>query len=435
MSAQLCVIGAGRSGAVTAACLADIGHTVRAVDVNSGLVNKLRSGSAPFFEPELDTVIARNLAAGRLSFTTSFHDAIPGAQFVMLCVGTPAQHNGESDLSALTAALDESVPLLEEGAVVITRSTVPVGTNAKLEDTIRASRPGVAVVSNPEFLRESHAVEDFMRPERIVIGATDEGAAQAVARLYDDVRCPIIFTDLPTAEMIKYAANASLAASISFINEIANICDLTGADIAQVSKALSLDKRIGPHAYLSPGIGFGGSCLPKDLHAIVTTADRLGYDATLLKAIIETNELQPGRVVAHLEELFKDVAGLTVAVFGLSFKGGTFDLRTSPALAVIDALTKRDIIVRAFDPYADETAPHGLPANVELDSDPYRAAEGCSALIIATDHHEFRDLDLARVAQSMKAPVLIDGRNLLDPDEVRRAGFSYVGVGRPSRGD
>ena len=435
MQTQLCVVGAGRSGAVTAACLADMGNTVHAVDVNAGLVAKLNSGSAPFYEAGLDGVIARNLDAGRLSFTTSFAEAVPDAHFVMLCVGTPAQRNGDSDLSALAAATEAITPLLDEEAIVILRSTVPVGTNAELAASLQATHPSVRVVSNPEFLREGHAVEDFMRPDRIVIGATDDESGQAARRLYNGVDCPTIFTDLHTAEVIKYAANASLAASISFINEIANICDRTGADVADVSKALSLDPRIGPDAYLAPGIGFGGSCLPKDLYAIVASAERLGYSPPMLRAIIETNEQQPERVAEHLEELFKELNGLKVAVLGISFKGGTFDLRDSPAMKVIESLSRRGADVRAFDPHADETARAQLGSMAELFEDAYRAAEGCSAIVVATEHAEFRELDLKRLAGVMASAVLIDGRNLLDPDAVASAGFSYIGIGRPRRGD
>lgn len=437
MKAHLCVVGAGRSGAVTAACLADLGHSVCAVDVDTAKVASLREGKAPFYEPGLDDLIACNLQAGRLSFTTAFSEGVPDADFVLLAVDTPPQSNGESNLSSLSAAIREVAPLLAQNTVVITRSTVPVGTNASLAEAIRAENANAcaAVVSMPEFLREGHAVEDFMRPERIVIGANIEGAAKAAARLYDGIDCPIIFTDLETAELIKYAANAYLAASISFINEIANICGRVGADVSLVSRALALDRRIGQHAYLAPGIGFGGSCLPKDLRALVCTAQRHGYTPLMLKAITEINELQPRQVVAFLEEIFKDLEGLTVAVLGASFKGDTFDLRSSPALAVIRLLAEEGAHVRAFDPLADHTAGEHVGPLAELYPDAYSAAEGCHALIVATEHSQFRELDLKRLGRSMKSPILIDGRNLFDPDRASRAGFSYIGIGRVRRGD
>jgi UDPglucose 6-dehydrogenase len=302
---------------------------------------------------------------------------------------------------------------------------------------VRKENAGVEfeVVSNPEFLREGHAVDDFLQPDRIVIGASTEKIALHAARLYDGLDCPIILVDLETAELIKYAANAYLAASISFINEIANIADRVGADITLVSKALALDERIGPHAYLAPGIGFGGSCLPKDLRALVTTAEQHGYKPRLLKAIIKTNELQPKTIVACLQDMSGELAGMNVAVLGISFKGGIFDARSSPALALIRALAEKGAHVRAFDPLADETAGQHVGSLAEICGDAASAAKDCQALIIATDHAEFRDLDLARIGRSMAARVLIDGRNLFDQESAARAGFVYVGIGRPHRGE
>jgi UDPglucose 6-dehydrogenase len=437
VSARLCVVGAGRSGAVTAACLADLGHSVCAVDVDAARVASLQGGKAPFYEPRLDELIRRNLDAARLSFTTAFGEALPGAGFVLLSVDTPSRSNGEADLSSLSAAVRQLAPLLPKDALVITRSTVPVGTNAWLAAAILAENPQAAfeVVSNPEFLREGHAVDDFMQPERIVIGARTPAAAQAVARLYDSVASPIVFTDLATAELIKYAANAFLATSVSFINEIANICERVGADISVVSQALALDRRVGPHAYLAPGIGFGGSCLPKDLRALITTAEQHEYTPPLLKAVVETNELQPQRVISLLRETFSDLSALTVAVLGISFKGDTFDARNSPALAVIRLLAEEGVRVRAYDPLADGTVQEHIGALAQLCSDAYEAAEGCHALVVATNHSHFLELDLERLGRAMASPVLIDGRNLFDPELATRAGFAYAGIGRPRRGE
>jgi UDPglucose 6-dehydrogenase len=437
VSARVCVVGAGRSGAVTAAGLAELGHAVCAVDVDERRVEKLRGGAAPFFEPELDEMIARNIEAGRLSFTTSMAEGLRDADAVMLCVPTPAGDNGDADLSALWSAARELGPLLTPEMLVITRSTVPVGTNAALARHLRAQFPAapVAVVSNPEFLREGRAVDDFMRPDRIVIGAADEEAARAAGRLYEQIDCPIVYADLETAEVAKYAANAYLAASISFINEIANICERTGADVSVVARALALDPRIGPHAYLQPGIGFGGSCLPKDLSALIGTAEQHGYTPALLKAVGEVNELQPRRVLAYLEELFDDLTGLTVSVLGVSFKGDTFDLRSSPALALIRLLSNAGMQVRAFDPYDDGTLAGALGGLATLSADAAGLSAGCHALIVAAEHRQFRELDLERLGGAMAARVLIDGRNLLDPAAVARAGFSYIGIGRARRGD
>ena len=436
MTARICVVGAGRSGAVTAACLAELGHRVRAVDVDRQHISTLQSGRAPFYEPRLDELVQRNLHAGRLSFTTDYAESVPDAEFVLLAVGTPPQPDGTADLSHLAAAVHELAPLLAAGATVVTRSTVPVGTNRWVADLLRTQCPHRAeVVSNPEFLREGHAVDDFLEPDRIVIGAAHQQAASDAATMYARLDCPILLVDLETAELIKYAANAYLATSVSFINEIANIAERVGADVTQVSKALALDERIGPHAYLSPGIGFGGSCLPKDLRALVTTAEKHDYDAGLLKAVIETNAQQPRSVVASLRNIYGDLQNRQIAVLGVSFKGGTFDARSSPALAVIAALTDTGARVRAFDPLADESVAEHLGALAELFPDAASAAEGCHALVLATDHAEFRELDLERIGQGMAARVLIDGRNLLDENKAERAGFAYVGVGRRRRSE
>ena len=437
MKERVCVVGAGRSGAVAAACLAELGHSVCAVDVDEASVAKLREGKAPFYEPELDELIERNLKAGRLSFTTAYSEGIPEADFVLLSVGTPSQEDGKADLSALKAAIEEIAPLLAENAVVVTRSTVPVGTNASVAEMISARNPNVAfgVASNPEFLREGHAVEDFARPERIVIGASSERAAKATARLYEGIDAPIVFTNLETAEMIKYAANAYLATSVTFINEIANICERVGADVLQVKLALSLDQRIGEHAYLSPGIGFGGSCLPKDLLALIAIAERHDYTPALLQAIADVNELQPRWVVTRLKASFKKLSDLKVAVLGLSFKGDIFDLRNSPAMAVVRLLAEEGVCVHAFDPFADETTEQAVGSLAELYSDAYSAAEGCQALVVATEHSQFKELDLERLGRVMASRVIIDGRNLYEPAAVAGAGFSYTGIGRAWRAD
>jgi UDPglucose 6-dehydrogenase len=434
---KVAVVGAGRSGAVTAACLADLGHTVCAVDVNEARVAELSRGKAPFYEPDLDELLRRNVGAKRLSFTTSFDEAISGAHYVLLSVDTPAQQNGEADLRSLSAAIRDLAPLLAEGALVITRSTVPVGTNAWIAEQVRSENPRARfdVISNPEFLREGHAVDDFLRPERVVIGAETERAAKEAARLFDGMDAPVILTDLPTAELIKYAANTFLAMSVSFINEIANICERAGADVSVVSNALRMDRRIGPDAYLSPGLGFGGSCLPKDLRALISSAGRLGYDAPLLKAVREVNEFQPKHVLGFLEDVFGNVDGLTVGVLGLSFKGNTFDLRSSPALTLIERLASAGARVRAFDPLADGSEREEMAGRAELTSNAYNAVQGCDAVIIATEHPEFAGLDLKRLRQAMQSGVLIDARNVLDGDAAARAGFTYFGIGRPRRGD
>lgn len=436
MTARLCVVGAGRSGAVTAACLAELGHRVCAVDVDHEHVATLRSGRASFYEPRLDELIQRNLDAGRLRFATDYSEGVPDAEYVLLAVGTPPQPDGTADLTHLAAAIREMAPMLASHATIVTRSTVPVGTNRWIAETFRTEHAReFEVVSNPEFLREGHAVDDFLEPDRIVIGASNAAAARHAAKLYQRLDCPILLVDLETAELIKYAANAYLAASVSFINELANIAQRVGADITMVSKALALDERIGPHAYLAPGIGFGGSCLPKDLRALVTTAELHDYDPLLLKAVLDTNELQPKRVIASLEQELGELAGKRVAVLGISFKGGTFDARSSPALALIDTLVQKGVTVRAFDPLADESIGQHIGGQVELCASAESAVEGCHALVLATDHAEFRDIDLASVGGSMAARVIVDGRNLLEAEAATSAGFVYIGIGRPRGGE
>ena len=427
----------GRSGAVTAAGLADMGHDVSAVDIDAERIGQLQRGKAPFFEPGLDALIAANLKAGRISFTADLDEAIPGADAVLLCVPTPAGRDGDADLSMLYSAVRDLGPLLKADTLVITRSTVPVGTNAQLTLQLAREHPdaNAKVVSNPEFLREGHAVDDFLRPERIVIGAVEPEIRTRAAELYGSIDCPMILTDLETAEVAKYAANAFLATSVSFINEIANICELTGADVKQVTKVLALDKRIGPHAYLDPGIGFGGSCLPKDLSALAATAEAQGYEPELIRATINVNARQPERIVECLSQMLPSISGITVAVLGISFKGDTFDVRNSPALALIRRLSEEGATVHAFDPFADATAESCTESVAELHDDAYEAVAGCDAAIIATEHSEFRTLDLNRLGERMRSRVLIDGRNLLDPEAARNAGFTYVGIGRGRRGD
>ncbi len=414
-----------------------MGHRVTAVDIDAERIGRLQGGHAPFFEPGLDDLISANLKAGRISFTTNAAEGVAGADAVLLCVPTPAGADGSADLSMLFSAVEDLGPLMSPGTLLITRSTVPVGTNTALIQQLKNDLPdsSVAVVSNPEFLREGHAVEDFMRPERIVIGATEPAIAQRAAQLYESIDCPMVLTDPETAELAKYAANAYLAASISFINEIANIAEQTGADIAKVSEALTLDSRIGKQAYVQPGIGFGGSCLPKDLSALVVTARSHGYDPRLLEAVLNVNASQPEQVIARLKHSLGDITGRTVCVLGVSFKGETFDVRSSPALSVIRLLSDGGARVRAFDPLADGTIEGCIGEAAQLFDDAYAAAAGADAVVIATDHKAFRELDLRTLGARMASRILVDGRNLLDPAKVADAGFSYAGIGRLERGD
>jgi UDPglucose 6-dehydrogenase len=432
MTNRICVLGAGRLGAVAAACLADIGHTVSAVDTDSRRVRSLARGDPLFHEPGLTELLQRNLANDRLSFTTRAGDGMRGAEFVLIAVDTPQRQDGAADLSALHTAAREIAPYLEEETVIVIRSTVPPGSCASLAPLIRSANPnaGFEIVANPEFLREWRAVDDFLKPDRIVIGSDNRRAARRVASLYRKLRRPTIVCDLATAEMIKYAANAYLAASISFINEIANICDGVGADVSQVAQALAMDKRIGQRAYLSAGIGFGGGCLPKDISALAFVAQAHGYPAPMLRSVMEVNDLQPRLVLVRLQETFPDLAGVTIAVLGLSFKGDTFDLRWSPALAVVRLLAEAGARVRVFDPLAGDLTATELAEAVQVSTSVEQAVIGAQALVIATEHQQLRELNLPKLRSLTKGPLLIDGRNLLDPAAAADAGFTYVGIGR-----
>ena len=434
MTARICVVGAGRLGAVNAAGLAELGHTVHAVDIDATRVRKFQSGSTPFHEPGLGEAVQRHMANGILQFSTDIALGVGSADYVFLAIDTPPRADGSADLSNLMAGFESATPHLRARATAVVRSTVPPGTNARLVSALRRSAPDstVAVVSNPEFLREGLAMEDFLRPDRIVVGSGDRAAARAVAQLYEPLGRPTLITGPETAEIIKYASNAFLAMSISFINEIANICERTGADIEEVTRALRLDRRIGAQAYLSPGIGFGGSCLPKDVAALNHTASERGYEPQLLRAITDVNDAQAPRLLELLTARCGELSGLTVAVLGLSFKGGTFDLRSSPALTLIELLTRRGAAVKAFDPLWDDEAAAELGAGVELCSDAYRAAAGADALVIATDHPDFATLDLKQLRARMANAILLDGRYMIDPAKATEAGFTYAALGRQS---
>jgi UDPglucose 6-dehydrogenase len=404
-------------------CLAHLGHAVTAADVDEERVRQLNAGEVPIVEAGLDSLLAEGLRSGRLRFVDDVASAMPGAEVVFVCVPTPEGVDGSADLSYIEAAAAAIAPHLDPEAIVVNKSTVPVGSTKIVERVLQ--RPDVSVVSNPEFLRDGSAVHDFLHPDRIVIGADDRAAAVRIASLYLGIPAPVIVTDPPSAETIKYAANAFLATKISFANAVAAVCEAVGADIDDVIAGLGFDKRIGEH-FLRPGPGWGGSCFPKDSRALVRIAEDGGYDFDLLRGVITVNEQQIERMIAKIERAAGgSVAGKTIAAWGLTFKARTDDLRESPSVAILAALSRKGAIVRAYDP----TVQRELPG-METAADPYAVCDGAHVLAVLTEWDEFRWLDLEKVASLMVERQIVDARNLLDRAAARRAGFAYQGVGR-----
>jgi UDPglucose 6-dehydrogenase len=432
---QICVIGVGYVGIVTAACFADLGNRVIALDINEEKVEGLKRGVMPIYEPGLKELIERNMHAGRLTFTTSYKEGLNGSEFVFIAVGTPSGVDGEADLRYVAASARAIAENMSAPLIVINKSTVPVGTGDWAADIIRSHQPSpikFAVVSCPEFLREGSAISDFMQPHRTVLGSLDKEAAEKVAQLHLALRAPIVLTDLRTAEMIKYASNAFLATKISFINEIANICEALGADVKEVAAGMGYDKRIGS-MFLDAGLGYGGSCFPKDVKALAYMAEQMGRHPQLLHAVMEINNDRRPMVVEHLKEMLGGFQGKTVGLLGLSFKPNTDDMRDAPAINVSDMLLAGGARVRAYDPVAMEIAGPLLPS-VEMCDDPYEMAKDCDALMVITEWNEFKQLDLDKVRDLMHKPVILDARNLYDPDSMAKLGFQYRGVGRGYNG-
>ena len=424
------VVGAGYVGLTTAACLAHLGHDVVCGDLDAEKVRRLTKGESPILEEGLDDLIVEGLRSGRLRFVVGAAAAATGAEFVFLCVATPQGADGRADLGAIDAAAREVAPVLLPGAVVVNKSTVPVGSTERVDRVLRegGAVADVGVASNPEFLREGTAVRDFLHPSRVVVGAEDAAVGARVAELYRGVHAPVLVTDPASAEMVKYASNAFLATKISFVNAIANLCEAVNADIREVVLGMGYDPRIG-FEFLHPGPGWGGSCFPKDTAALLSTADEAGYDFALLRGAITSNQDQRERMVAKVRDACGGtLAGARVAVWGLTFKANTDDLRDSPAVAIAISLVEAGATVRAYDPAAGEAA--GEIAGVEVATDPYDACADADALAVLTEWDQFRWLDFERVAASMRRAQLVDTRNLLDPAAMRRLGFGYQGVGR-----
>jgi UDPglucose 6-dehydrogenase len=435
MKNDICVIGVGYVGLVTATAFADLGNTVTALDMNEERIEGLKKGSMPIYEPGLAEVVQRNVEAGRLTFTTSYEEGLRDAGFAFICVGTPEGVDGEADLQYVQMAAEDVARHMGEPLIVINKSTVPVGTGDWVARIIRNTQPNpidFSVVSCPEFLREGSAIADFMNPDRVVLGSVDREAAERVAQLHLPLRAPIVITNLRTAEMIKYASNAFLATRISFINEISNICEALGADVTEVAIGMGHDKRIGQH-FLDAGVGYGGSCFPKDVKALAHMARTHGKHPQLLDAVMEINTYQRETVLLKLRELLGELEGKTVGILGLAFKPNTDDMRDAPAVTIAEHLIDAGATVRAYDPVAMTQAERVLK-NVVLEEDPYSVAEDADALIVVTDWNEFKQLDMERICESMKQRVLVDGRNIYDPQKMQSLGFAYRGIGRGYNG-
>ncbi len=430
---RITVIGVGYVGLVTGACFADLGNQVICLDVVPEKIEKLKRGEMPIYEPGLEEMVHRNSAAGRLAFTTNYAEAIPHAEYIFVAVGTPSGVDGEADLKYIRNAVENIAMHLDSYAIIVNRSTVPVGTGDSTAQTLieRGKKQGIdfQVVSNPEFTREGSAIYDFLNPDRVVLGSVDHEAAEAVADLYRGFTKNIMISDLRTAEMIKYASNAFLAMKISFINEIASICEKLGADVKQVAEGMGQDQRIGP-AFLNAGLGFGGSCFPKDVKALTYMAEVNGLHPQLLRAVMDINRDQRLRVLVHLRELLGSLRGRTVGLLGLSFKPNTDDIREAAAIDLAHMLANEGANLRAYDPVAMENA-HRQLGGVNFCNDAYEVAAGADALILVTEWNEFRQLDMPRLYAAMRRKIFLDGRNVYDPLEMRAHGFEYRGIGRP----
>jgi UDPglucose 6-dehydrogenase len=429
---QICVIGVGYVGVVTGACFADLGNRVTALDIDEKRIENLKKGIMPIYEPGLEELVRRNVKAGRLSFTTSYAEAVKGAEFAFIAVGTPSGIKGEADLQYVESAAKTIAENMTAPLIIINKSTVPVGTGDWVADIVKRAQPkpiNFSVVSCPEFLREGSAIGDFMQPHRTVLGSMDRDAANKVAQLHLPLRAPIVITDLRTAEMIKYASNAFLATKISFINEIADICEALGADVKEVAAGMGYDARIGRH-FLDAGLGWGGSCFPKDVLALAYMAEEKGLDPRILNTVMEVNYERRKTAVENVKSMLGgSLKDKTIGVLGLAFKPNTDDMRDAPSIDITNELSTEGAAVRTYDPVAMDVARGILPA-VEMFNDPYEMAKGCDALMVVTEWNEFKQLDLEKLKGLLKSPVIFDGRNIYDPVVMKSMGFSYRGVGR-----
>lgn len=431
---NICVVGTGYVGLVTGACFAEFGLKVTCVDNDVSKIDMLKAGKIPIYEPGLEEMVGKNVKSGHLSFTTDISGAVQKALVVFIAVGTPPRQDGSADLSYVEKVAESIAENMNGYKVIVTKSTVPVGTGEKIRSIVSQSqreKVDFDIASNPEFLREGSAIEDFMHPNRVVIGANSDQAMAIMKDLYSPlylIETPFVLTNVETAEMIKYASNAFLATKISFINEIANICELVGADVHKVAVGMGLDNRIGSK-FLHPGPGFGGSCFPKDTQAIVRIAKEHGYDFEIVNSVLKVNDMQRLRMVDKIKDVLGELDGKTIAVLGLSFKPNTDDMRDSPAVVIIEELKKLGASIRAYDPVAMEEAKKVI-TGIDYCEGPYDCSEGADALVILTEWNQFRILDIQKLRHLLKEPVMFDLRNVYEPAKMRSEGFRYVCIGR-----
>ncbi len=434
---KITVVGTGYVGLVTGTCLSDLGNRVICIDIDEEKVKGLLQGILPIFEPGLEELVKRNVEQKRLDFSTSLEKGITESDIIFIAVGTPPKPDGGVDLSQVDDVAESIAKHINGYKIIVNKSTVPAGTGARVEGIVKEGMKfkfEFDVVSNPEFLREGSAIEDFMKPDRVVIGSKSERALDVMSEIYSPLgimEVPIIRTNVESSEMIKYASNAFLATKISFINEVANLCERVGADIRTVAKGMGLDKRIGP-LFLNAGIGYGGSCFPKDTLGIIEIGENVGYEMKIVKSVVEENEEQKRIMLPKLKKFIGDLSGCTIGLLGLSFKPNTDDIREAPSIAIIEQLIEEGAKIRAYDPIAMGHMRQLFP-DIEYTENVYELAVGCDALLVVTEWNQFRDIDLEKIKRDMNAPILIDGRNLYDPRKVKKLGFLYDGVGQGAR--
>ncbi len=429
---KITVVGSGYVGLVSGACFASLGNEVTCVDIDAKKIAMLKKGKLPIYEPGLEEMVRENLKSGNLSFTTDLPTAVRKTEVIFIAVGTPPRPNGEADLSYVEDVARTIASQINGYKIIVEKSTVPVQTGEWVEKTLRRyAKKGARfdVASNPEFLREGSAVQDFMNPDRVVLGVASKKAREVLNDLYKPLKAPMVFTDIKSAEIIKHAANSFLAMKISFINAISRICELAGADVEQVAVGMGLDRRIGKN-FLNAGIGFGGFCFPKDLSAFIRISEKLGYDFQLLKAVENINEDQKKFFVRKIEEAIWNISGKTIGVLGLAFKPNTDDMRFAPSLDIVAALQSMGAKIKAYDPHAMEKA-KGMIQNVQFCQDSYSVCKNSDCLVILTEWNEFKELNLAKVKKNLHQPVIIDGRNMYDPAKMKDLGFRYFSIGRP----